>query len=171
MPVDSPTPLSRRRFVAVTAGLVGLLAAGACAVPEPDREDDPLHRLAHSAARDARELAAADASHGDDAARLRRVGEVRRVHAERLGAEVDRQAAGPTVAVDELIGSEPTPTTAVADDRGGTVVCPPIDEVRARLRDDATAAAEVAAESEGYRAELAAAVSAACTAALEVVLA
>lgn len=159
MPVHSPTPLSRRRFVAVTAGLAGLFVTGGCTLPEATPEDDPLERLARAAARDARELAAADASHGSDAARLRRVGGVRGTHSDRLAAEVDRRNTNPAG------GPGPGP------DDDATPICPPIDEVRTRLRNDAADAAEVAAESEGYRAELATAVSAACTAALEVVLA
>lgn len=162
MPVPSPATstgpsLTRRRFVAASAGLAGLAAAGGCALPEPTREPDPFGALAEAAARDARELGAADASHGSDAARLRRIADVRRVHADHLTAEVLRLDPEGSAT-----GDEPPPATAV---------CPPIGEVRERLRADARRAAEQAAASEGYRAELAAAVSAACTAAVEVVLA
>jgi hypothetical protein len=50
-------------------------------------------------------------------------------------------------------------------------VCPPAEEVRSRLRADAADAAGAAAATEGARAEIAGAVSAACTAAVEVELA
>lgn len=166
MPVPTPAPLSRRRFVAASAGVLGLLATAGCALPAPEEDPDPLLRLATAAERDARELAAADASHGPDAAGLRQVGEIRRVHAERLTAEIDRLADDPTDA-----SGTPTAAPTRAPGNDGEVVCPPISEVRARMRSDARAAGDFAASSEGYRAELAAAVSAACTAALEVVLA
>ncbi|MDV8000428.1 hypothetical protein [Rhodococcus sp. IEGM 1408] len=157
MPSTSSPPVSRRRFVASTVGVAGLVVAGGCALPTVDDEPDPLLRLAAAAERDALELGAADASHGEDAARLRRVADARRVHAEQLSAEIRRLApeAAPTN------GVEPTPPA----------VCPPIGEVRIRLRDDAKRAAEVAVASRGHRAALASSVSAACTAAVEVALA
>ncbi|MFL0578455.1 hypothetical protein [Dietzia sp. 179-F 9C3 NHS] len=179
MPSSSPVTahgpsLSRRHFVAVTAGVAGLVAAGGCTLPEPEREPDPLLHLAKAADRDARELAAADASHGGDVGRLRRIGEVRRVHSERLSAEIrrvdppgddDESGTDDGAAVDEQAGN------AGSGDAGPAAVCPPIGEVRERMRADARRAAEVAASATGYRAELAAAVSAACVAAVEVVLA
>lgn len=185
-PVTAPGPsLSRRHFVAVTAGVAGLVAAGGCTLPDPEREPDPLLHLAEAADRDARELAAADASHGGDVGRLRRIGEVRRVHAERLGAEIrrvdppgDDDEAGPDdgAAVAEQAGdagSGDAGTEGTGPGAAGpaAVVCPPIGEVRERMRADARRAAEFAASATGYRAELAAAVSAACVAAVEVVLA
>lgn len=157
VPIAYPVPVSRRRFVAVTAGATGLLFAGGCSLSPIDDEPDPLRLLAEAADRDARQLVAADASHGDDVARLRRIGEARRVHADRLAAEITR------LAPDE------SPSDGV--EPGPPATCPPIGEVRARLREDAKRAAEVAVDSRGYRAELAAAVSAACTTAVEVTLA
>ncbi|GAA1052954.1 MAG: hypothetical protein Q7T31_07375 [Dietzia sp.] len=157
MPVSSTTPVSRRRFVAVTAVATGVAAAGGCALPLVDDEPDPLVPLAAAAARDAREFAAADASHGDDVARLHRMADARRTHAERLSAEI-----GPTDA-----GETPSDGAAA----GPPAICPPIGEVRTRLRDDARRAGEVAVAARGERAALAAAVSAACTTAVEVVLA
>ncbi|MFN3601833.1 MAG: ubiquinol-cytochrome c reductase iron-sulfur subunit N-terminal domain-containing protein [Dietzia sp.] len=157
MPASSTVPVSRRRFVAVTAVATGLVVAGGCAVPLIDDEPDPLLQLAEAADRDARELAAADASHGTDVARLRRIADARRTHAERLSVEI-----GPT-------DSAEAPSNGAEPDT--PAICPPIDEVRTRLRDDARRAGEVAVASRGQRAELAAAVSAACTTAVEVVLA
>ena len=157
MPITSHVPVSRRRFVAVAAGATGFLVAGGCSIPLVDDDPDRLRLLAEAADRDARQLAAADASHGEDVARLRRIGEARRVHADRLTAELDRPAP------------DDAPSDGVDPDQ--PAICPPIGEVRARLRDDARRAAEVAVDSRGYRAELAAAVSAACTTAVEVTLA
>lgn len=158
MPDSSTVPVSRRRFVAVTAVATGLVVAGGCAVPLVDDEPDPLLELAEGADRDARELAAANASHGDDVARLHRIADARRTHAEQLSAEI-----GPTDSTEAPSnGAEADPPPAI---------CPPIGEVRTRLRDDARRAGEVAVASRGSRAELAAAVSAACATAVEVVLA
>ena len=134
-----------------------MLTVGACALPRPVDEPDPLLELAEAADRDARELVSADASHGEDAGRLRRIGDVRRAHAEHLAAEIRRLA--------------PEGETTIGIGTGTPPVCPPLEEVRTRLRADARRAGEVAVSAEGYRAELAAAVSAACTAAVEVVLA
>lgn len=168
MPSPTPTRISRRRFVAASAGLAGLMTAGACALPAPGEAPDPFLRLAEAADRDARELAAADASHGAHVTGLRRVAQARRVHAERLFDEIRRRADDDAGAIGTGTGAGPTGT----DDSGAaTVTCPPIDEVRARLNADARAAGDAAVASEDYRAELAASVSAACTAALEVVLA
>src|SRR5699024_2114781 len=116
---------------------------------------DPLLGLLEAAERDARELAAADASHGDRVGALRRIADVRRVHAERLTAIVERPE------------DDATPTPVPPD----PPVCPPADEVRSRLRADAADAAGAAATTEGAGAEIAGAVSAACTAAVEVELA
>lgn len=155
---DSPAlPLSRRRFVAAAAGLTALAAAGGCALPEPTREPDRLLPLHEAAERDALELGAADASHGGDVARLHRIARVRRVHADRLGEEIARLSPPETSAQDEILRPAP--------------VCPPLAEVRDRMRTDARRAADVAVGAEGYRAELAAAIAAACTAAVEVTLA
>lgn len=165
VPTPTPAPvtgphLSRRRFVAASAGLVGMAAAGGCALREPTREPDPLLALAAAAGRDALELGAADASHGPDAPRLVRIGLVRRVHADRLNQEIRR-----------LNPPEPSGTSTTGENLRPAPVCPPLAEVRQRLRADARRAAELATASEGYRAELCAAVAAACTAAVEVVLA
>ncbi|HMT48802.1 hypothetical protein [Dietzia sp. UBA5065] len=157
MPLSAPAPLSRRRFVGLTAGVGGLVAAGGCTPPRAADEPDPLQQLADAAERDARELAAADATHGEDVARLRRIADARRTQAERLSAEIRRLA--------------PEGTAEGTAETGPPPVCPPIGQVRARMRDDARRAGEVAESSRGYRSELAASVSAACTAALEVVLA
>lgn len=180
MPLSAPVHLSRRRFVATAAGLVGLAVAGGCAVPSPNRDPDPLIRLAENAARDARELVVANESHGSSAGALRRLADVRRVHAEHLTDEVERAASGDLFGSAESDGAGGVPgvgsgessvpgsaTSATSVDP----VCPPVDQVRARLHADSRSAAEVAVSAEGYRAELAAAVSASCTAALEVVLA
>ncbi|MDX2355603.1 twin-arginine translocation signal domain-containing protein [Dietzia sp. PP-33] len=157
-------PVSRRRFVAVSAVVTGLAAVGGCALPVVDDAPDPLVQLAEAADRDARELAAADVSHGDDVARLRRIAEARRTHFERLSAEIGRQTTTGEAPPDDVATED-----GVATDR--PVTCPPVEEVRARLREDARRAAEVAVDSRGSRAEVTAAVSAACTAAVEVVLA
>lgn len=154
VPRTAPVVLSRRQFVVAAAGVAGLAVATGCALPTVSDPTDTLLGLLDAAERDARELAAADASHGEWAGDLRRIGEVRRVHAERLAGIVRR----PT--------EEGQPTTAP----GGPVVCPPVAEVRSRLRADAAGAAEAATLSEGARAEIAGAVSAACTAAAEVEL-
>lgn len=156
MPLPSSSPLSRRRFVASTVGVAGLMVAGGCALPTADDEPDPLIELAEAAVRDAEELAAADAAHGEDVARLRRVADARRVHAQRLHEEISLRRSGDDEPYREIL--QPAP------------VCPPLEDVRIRLRADARRAAEVAVDAEGYRAELVAAVSAACTAAVQVVL-
>ncbi|HJC30142.1 MAG TPA: hypothetical protein H9759_12190 [Candidatus Dietzia intestinipullorum] len=169
MPVPTPTPLTRRGFMTASAGLVGLLSSGGCATSTTESEPDPLRRLADAATRDARELAAADASHGSDADRLRRIGGVRAVHAERLTDEIEREAGG-LQSLTDAVGSSGSAAPSPGRDDAAPAVCPPTDEVRRRLRADAGEAAEAAISAEGYRAELAAAVSAACTAALEVVL-
>lgn len=169
MPDSFTAPVSRRRFVAVTAVATGMALAGGCALPPADDEPDPLLALAVAAARDARELAAADASHGDDAPRLRRIADARRIHAERLSAEIGA-AEIDAAEVEPGDTAEPIDTADVPG-AGSPAVCPPIGEVRERLREDARRAGEVAVDSRGYRSELAASVSAACTTAVEVVLA
>lgn len=153
---SSPVALSRRRFLAVSSGVVGLAVATGCAVPTADDSPDPILELIRAAERDAREFAAADASHGKYADALRRLAEVRRIHAERLGELVDDPAASGTAA------TTPPP--------GAAASCPPIAEVRTRLRGDADQAAGVAVAADGARAELTGSVSAACTAAVEVEL-
>ncbi|MBB1028075.1 twin-arginine translocation signal domain-containing protein, partial [Dietzia sp. DQ11-38-2] len=52
MPDSFTAPVSRRRFVAVTAVATGLALAGGCALPPVDDEPDPLLALAAAAARD-----------------------------------------------------------------------------------------------------------------------
>lgn len=163
MPSSAPIApgrlLSRRRFVGVTVGATGLLAAGGCALPSSVVEPDPLLELAESARRDAEQFSAADALHGDHVRALHRLAAVRRTHADRL----DELTGGLLTAVTSTPGPERDP--------GTPAVCPPIDEVRSRLRDDAVRAADVVVDLEDTRAEVVAAVSAACTAAVEVVLA
>lgn len=156
VPHYPPLVLTRRRFAAVAIGAAGLALAAACGSAAEDTPD-PILELIDAAERDARELAAADASHGERVSGLRRIAEARRVHAERLG---------------ELVVDPRTPDEAT-DSPGSQpdAVCPPVDEVRRRLRADAERAGEVAVNSEGSRAEVTAAVAAACTAAVEVVLA
>lgn len=156
---DHPV-LDRRAFgtavLTVCGGVVLATSVGGCAGPEADPAVDALAALAEAARRDARQLGAADERNGGDADRLRRIGGVRQVHAEALDAEVRRLApttTSPSVPADE----EP-------------VVCPPTDEVRARLRSDIDSAVQVAATSTGYRAALVASVAASCRAALEVTL-
>lgn len=156
VPLPAPAPLSRRRFVAAAAGVAGLVAAGGCGLPAVDDAPDPLLELAEAAGRDADELAVADASHGESVAPLRLIADARRVHAERLYEEIARQRDADAEPPREILRPAP--------------VCPPLEEVRSRLRADARRAAEVAAGTEGYRASLVAAVSASCTAAVEVVL-
>lgn len=156
VPHSAPVALSRRQFAVAAAGVAGLAVAGGCALPTVTDRPDPLLGLLEAAERDARELAAADASHGDRVGALRRLADTRRVHAERLAGLVDRPQD------DE---QQPTPVPTPAP------VCPPAEEVRSRLRADAADAAGVAAATEGSRAEIAGAVSAACTAAVEVELA
>lgn len=155
MPHSAPVVLSRRRFVGAAVCVTGFAVAGGCALPAVVDRPDPLIPLIDAATRDARELAAADATHGDRVGALRRIADARRMHADAL--------AGLTDTADE--GEEQPATPAPPP------VCPPVDEVRARLRADAALAADVAAEIDGARAEIAGAVSAACTAAAEVVLA
>lgn len=150
--------LSRRRFVAVTAGATALAAtAGGCSLPATIGEPDPLTELAEAAHRDSLQFAAADVSHGDRVQALHRLAEVRRVHAERLDQSVEPLAADVTSSSGEAPEAQ--------------IVCPPLAEVLSRLRSDAIRAAKVAVDVEGTRAELAASVSAACIAAVEVVLA
>ena len=149
--------VTRRRLLVATAGLAGLTAVGGCALPEPEREPDVLLPLAAAADRDALELAAADATHGSDVPRLHRIAEVRRIHAARLTEEIRRMDPPGDDHGEENLREAP--------------VCPPLADVRERLRSDARRAGEVAVAAQGYRAELAAAVAAACTAAAEVVLA
>lgn len=154
----SPTVvLTRRRFIAVAAGATGLALTAACGTGPAVGDPDPILELLGAAERDARELAAADASHGDRAGALRRIADARRIHAERLGELIGEPQAA------EEMSDSPAPDSAA--------VCPPVDEVRRRLRADAKHAGEIAVSSEGARAEIAAAVAAACTAAVEVVLA
>ncbi|UVE95620.1 hypothetical protein [Dietzia sp. B32] len=155
MPHSAPVVLTRRHFVVAAAGVAGLAAAGGCALPTVSDRPDPLLGLLDAAQRDARELAAADASHGERVGALRRIADVRRLHAERLTTIVEFPA-------DE---GRPTPASTPAP------VCPPADEVRARLRVDAAGATDAAAAEEGPRAEIAGAIAAACTAAAEVELA
>ncbi|MBS7547516.1 hypothetical protein [Dietzia massiliensis] len=157
MPHSAPVVLSRRRFVGAAVCVTGFAVAGGCALPAVVDRPDPLIPLIDAATRDARELAAADATHGDRVGALRRIADARRMHADAL--------AGLTDTADEGEGEEQPATPAPPP------VCPPVDEVRARLRADAALAADVAAEIDGARAEIAGAVSAACTAAAEVVLA
>lgn len=156
MPDSAPLIPSRRRFITAIGaiGVVGLAVAGGCAVPTIVERAEPLAPLRDAAQRDALELAAADSSHGEYADALRRLADIRRVHADRLGALVDGART-----------DEPTSTGP-----GPAPTCPPIDEVRARLRDDAATAAEAAGLTDGPEAELAGAVSAACTAAAAVML-
>ncbi|MGN0102187.1 MAG: hypothetical protein ACI39C_14715 [Dietzia sp.] len=155
MPHPAPVVVSRRTFVTAAAGLTGLAAVGGCALPAVVDRPDPLVPVLDAALRDSRELAAADATHGDRVGALRRIAEARRVHAVSLGELTDLPDSGQT-----------PPDAAQV-----TPICPPVDEVRERLRADAALAAVVAAEVDGARAEIAGAVSAACTAAAEVVLA
>lgn len=156
MPSSSPTLMSRRRFLGVTAGAAGLLAAPGCALPEPDDTPDPVLDLVLSAERDAREFAAADSAHGDHVGALHRLADVRRIQAGQLEAA--------------LTSPRQTPTPAPSADSPEPVRCPPVDEVRTRLRADIATATEVALAESGIRAELAGAVAASCTAAVEVLL-
>lgn len=156
---SSPAALSRRRFLAVSAGTVGtvgLMATTGCAVPALDNTPDPILDLVLAAQRDAREFTAADDSHGGYVDALHRIGEARRVHAERLEAVLERPR-------------DPETVTPSAEPQA-VVACPPVEEVRARLRADAAKATDVAVTAEGIRAELTGAVSAACTTAVEVLL-
>lgn len=136
-----------------------MVVASACSVPGTEQAPDAVVELIRAAERDALEFGAADASHGPYLDVLRRLAEVRRIHAERLS---------------ELIGQPEdtagTDTAEPASDAGTPVTCPPVEEVRSRLRSDASRAADVAVGSEGVRAELTGSVSAACTAAVEVLL-
>jgi hypothetical protein len=112
--------------------------------------------LVLAAERDAREFAAADASHGKYVDALNRLAEVREIHARRLEELLVRPR-----------DAEPSPPVAAPEE---PVTCPPVDEVRTRMRSDAAQATSVALDAEGIRAELAGAVSAACVAAVEVLL-
>ena len=161
---SDPPGLSRRRFLAASTGMVGLAVVTSCGVPTDEDTPDPVLDLIRAAERDAREFGAADASHGTYRDAIRRIADVRRVHAERLGELVERPV--------EAGAQEPTATTAATAETESETnpVCPPVDEVRSRLFADAGGAAEVAVTSEGVRAELTGAVSAACTAAAEVLL-
>ena len=153
---SAPVALTRRRFLTVSSGAVGLMVASGCAVPALEGTPDPVLELIRAAERDAREFAAADASHGTYLDSIRRIADVRRVHAERLVELVDQ----PQDTTTDEATAEPT----------SPVQCPPVDEVRSRLRADAAGAADVASASDEFRAELTGAVSAACTAAVEVLL-
>ena len=161
MPHSAPVVLSRRRFVGAAVCVTGFAVAGGCALPAVVDRPDPLIPLIDAAARDARELAAADATHGDRVGALRGIADARRVHADALAGLADTADEGEGEGEGEEQPATPAPPP----------VCPPVDEVRARLRADAALAADVAAEIDGARAEIAGAVSAACTAAAEVVLA
>ena len=157
-PINLTRPFSRRRFIAVTAGATALSASvGGCSTPSSLGGPDPLQEIADAAHRDAVQFAAADASHGDRVQILHKLAEVRRVHAERLLQM--REQPSPDV-TPSAPGAEQAPP-----------VCPPLDEVRSRLRGDASRATEVAVADEGPRAALTASVAAACVAAVEVVLA
>lgn len=160
-PVSGPL-LSRRRFVAASAAATGLVAVGGCALPSLVPEADPLIPVAEAARRDAREFAAADDSHGADVSRLRQLAAVRRVHADRLDAEIARSA-----------GSDTPSATSDGPPSGvdTATACPLIGDVRVRLRTDGRVAGDVAVAASGYRAELAAAIAASCVSAVEVVLA
>ncbi|MFD2393597.1 twin-arginine translocation signal domain-containing protein [Dietzia aerolata] len=153
-----PVTLSRRRFLAASAGVMGAVAVTGCTGEEGDGVSDPVVELIRAAERDAREFAAADTSHGKYVDALRLIADVRRIHAERL-AELVETPPESTAA---------TTTTAEPD---SVVTCPPVGDVRARLRTDSGHASEVALESEGIRAELTGSVSAACITAVEVLLA
>lgn len=149
---SAPAALSRRRFLTVSTGTVGLVLAAGCAAPSPDDAPDPVLELIRAAERDARQFAAADGGHGGYSEAIRRIGQARRIHAERLNGLLGSGASGTS-----------TPATEPA-------VCPPVEEVRARLRADADRAGAVALESDGVRAELTGSVSAACAAAEQVLL-
>ena len=71
------------------------------------------------------------------------------------------------------MAEQPSPdvTSSAIEAEETPPVCPPLDEVRSRLRGDASRATEVAVDTDGTRAELAASVAAACISAVEVVLA
>lgn len=158
MPFSSPVTLSRRRFLAASAGVMGAVAVTGCTGEEGDGVSDPVVELIRAAERDAREFAAADTSHGKYVDALRRIADVRRIHAERLA---------------ELVETPPESTAAITTtaEPDSVVTCPPVGDVRARLRTDSGHASEVALESEGIRAELTGSVSAACITAVEVLLA
>ena len=153
---SDPPGLSRRRFLAASTGMVGLAVVTSCGVPTDEDTPDPVLDLIRAAERDAREFGAADASHGTYRDAIRRIADVREL--------VERPV--------EAGAQEPTATTAATAETESETnpVCPPVDEVRSRLLADAGGAAEVAVTSEGVRAELTGAVSAACTAAAEVLL-
>lgn len=159
MPTRSPhaaPALTRRAFGALAAGTAGVALVGGCGPDETRTEADPLRSLAESARRDAAEFSAADASAGSAAPALRSLGGIRRQHAERLGEEIAR--------LDPEGARAASPTAPAA-------TCPPVADVRTRLRDEARAARDAAASATGYRAALAASISACCLAAAEVVLA
>ena len=157
-PIVLTRPLSRRRFIAVTAGATALAATvGGCSTPLSLGGPDPLVEIADAARRDAVQFAAADASHGDRIQILHTLAEVRRDHAERLQEMIEQPS--------------PDVTSSAIEAEEAPPVCPPLDEVRTRLRADASRATEVAVDAEGTRAELTASVAAACISAVEVVLA
>lgn len=152
---STPLPLTRRRFLAVSSS-AGLLMATGCALQKPEGTPDPVVELLLAAQRDAREFAAADSSHGQYVHALKRISEVRGVHAQRL---------------EELVRTPSATESDVPDPASeAPVVCPPVDEIRARLRSDADQARAVAVNSQGIRAELTGSVSAACVSAVEVLL-
>lgn len=161
MPFSSPVTLSRRRFLAASAGVMGAVAVTGCTGEEGDGVSDPVVELIRAAERDAREFAAADTSHGKYVDALRRIADVRRIHAERLAELVELVETPP----------ESTAATTTTAEPDSVVTCPPVGDVRARLRTDSGHASEVALESEGIRAELTGSVSAACITAVEVLLA
>lgn len=159
VPSPAPTALPRRTFLAVSTGAVGLVVTSACSVPDTHKAPDAVLELIRAAERDALEFGAADASHGTYVDTLRRLADIRRIHAERLSELIEQPA-----------GTAETGAAVPTSDAGPPVTCPPVDEVRTRLRTDASHAGEVAVGSVGVRAELTGSVSAACTAALEVLL-
>jgi len=174
--LDTPCPpsrgLDRRGFGAVVLAAVGTglgaTTLTSCASGGDEDAPDALLPLAEAAARDAAELAAAgDGRPREEAARLQRVAGARRVHAETLRAEIARLA--PSSSGSPATGT-PAPAGAGGTPAAGAVTCPPLAEVRDRLRRDAELARGVATRATGYRSSLAASVSAACTSAAEVVL-
>jgi len=156
VPETPNTSLTRRGFITVTAGVAGLAVGAGCTSEPPGEHTDPLRELFEAADRDAREFAAADASHGDYADALRTLAEIRQVHATWLGRFLE--------------APPPANGTSTPQSAGVEAVCPPVVEVRQRLGEDAGQAGDVAVSSRGERAEVAAAVAAACTTAVEVVL-
>lgn len=160
MTIEHPLPLDRR--AALFVGASALLAAVAgCGKEQPDpKAEQLLAALRDQSSRAWRESEQAEmlATHDSDRTKaLREVCDVRRAHAETLDAQIGRL--------------DPPKTTAPAT---ATTAKPPapasLDELKASLAESQRRSGELAKDSSGYQAGLAASVAAAIQALLAVTL-